>query len=459
LSYYDDFESEIIPFQDIIDKETVIFSTNSNQVIVRRYFNYFEFQDFLAHKGDSLVISFDRNKPVLVKYSIYRYAPQDFNVENSLNKKLKESYIIAGKADDIRGTALKFFYDDPKESKNQRDRKGIEKMLYIENLENRMGEMLLPSMETLNSDAQRFLDSLSQHMLISEDIYSFYQQKYSNLLLKLKMISGTIDSTFAANEINERFKKQIFHDEYFKQCLNNYEKKYFTTKTKWIISTENKQFYYRDPKESFLFVKNSLLLSPIVKEKMLFISLNKIDVFLHNEIDYYLKLFKEVVTDKKLIEKAQEKYQKDLATGISPNLNLLTSDKKQITIEELLKKKKGKVLYIDFWASWCRPCIEEMKYSKNHVQTYKNKNLEILFLSLDDNFENWNKASERLEISKIENSLKIVNPEISTFIKEHKLYTIPRYMIFNKQGVLINDNAPRPSDLKISKVFDELLKE
>jgi thiol-disulfide isomerase/thioredoxin len=172
-----------------------------------------------------------------------------------------------------------------------------------------------------------------------------------------------------------------------------------------------------------------------------------------------LKLFKEVVTDKKLIEKAQEKYQKDLATGISPNLNLLTSDKKQITIEELLKKKKGKVLYIDFWASWCRPCIEEMKYSKNHVQTYKNKNLEILFLSLDDNFENWNKASERLEISKIENSLKIVNPEISTFIKEHKLYTIPRYMIFNKQGVLINDNAPRPSDLKISKVFDELLKE
>nr|WP_299419280.1 hypothetical protein [uncultured Emticicia sp.] len=264
LSYYDDFESEIIPFQDIIDKETVIFSTNSNQVIVRRYFNYFEFQDFLAHKGDSLVISFDRNKPVLVKYSIYRYAPQDFNVENSLNKKLKESYIIAGKADDIRGTALKFFYDDPKESKNQRDRKGIEKMLYIENLENRMGEMLLPSMETLNSDAQRFLDSLSQHMLISEDIYSLYQQKYSNLLLKLKMISGTIDSTFAANEINERFKKQIFHDEYFKQCLNNYEKKYFTTKTKWIISTENKQFYYRDPKESFLFVKNSLLLSLIV---------------------------------------------------------------------------------------------------------------------------------------------------------------------------------------------------
>jgi len=460
LSYYDDLESEIIPLKDIIDKKTVIFSTNSNQVIVRRYFNYFEFQDFLAHKGDSLVISFDRNKPVLVKYSIYKYAPQDYSVENSINNKLKESYIIAGKADDIRGTALKFFYDDPEESKNQRDRKGFEKMLYIENLENKMGEMLLPSMETLNSDTQRFLDSLSQNRLISEDVYSFYKQKYSNLLLKLKIISGTIDSTSAANEINERIKKQFFHDEYFNQCLNSFEKKYFTTKTKWVASNENKQFYYRDPKESFMFVKNSLLLSPNVKEKMLFISLNKVDIFIHDEIDYYLKLFKDVVTDKKLIEKAQEKYQKDIiATGISPKLNLLTFDKKQITIEDLLLKKKGKVLYIDFWASWCRPCIEEMKYSKNYIQTYKNKNLEILFFSLDDNFENWHKASERLEISKLENSMKIVNPEISTFIKEHKLYSIPRYMIFNKQGVLINANAPRPSNLKISKVFDDLLME
>ncbi len=460
LCYYDDFESELIPFEETAEKKMIVFPTYSNQVIVRRYFTYFEFQDFLAHKGDSLVISFDRNKPVLVKHSIYKYAPQDFTVENSLNTKLKDSYLITGKADDTRGTAMKFFYDDPNEGKNQLQRKGFEKNLYIENLENKMGQMLLPSMEVLNSNAQRLLDSLVQHRLISEDIHSFYQQKYSNLLLKLKIISGTMDSLTAANEINKRVKKHIFHDVYFNQCLSNFERKYFATQAKWVMSTENKQFFFRNPKESFFLIKNSHVLSSKVKAKMLMISLDKVDAVFHDKIDSYVKLFEEVVTDKILIAKAKEKYQKVVvASETSANLTLVTSDKKQMTIENLLQKKKGKVVYVDFWASWCKPCLEEMKYSKNHIQTYKNKDLEVVFLSLDDNFDKWNKATERLEISKLENSLKIVNPQLSTFMKEHKLYSIPRYMIFDKQGVLINDNAPHPSDLTISKVFDALVKE
>ena len=85
-------------------------------------------------------------------------------------------------------------------------------------------------------------------------------------------------------------------------------------------------------------------------------------------------------------------------------------------------------------------------------------NIEVLFLSLDDNYQKWNKESERLEINNIENSFKILNPENSKFIKEHKLNAIPRYMIIDKEGKIINSNAPRPSDPKISKVFDELLK-
>ena len=379
LVFYDDLESETIPFEDIADKKNATYSTYSNQVIVRRYLSFFEFQDFLVHKGDSLIISFDKNKPVVVKYSSYNYATQDFNIEHNLNKKLTESYLITGKADDTWRVAFIHFYDDPRESKNQSTRKGYEKGLYNENLENQMGKMLIPSMEILNRDAQRFLDSLSQNNLVSKEVYSFYQQKYSNLLLKLKIMSGSIDSTSVANEINERFKKQNFHDEYFNQCLDNFEKKYFTTKTKWIVSN---QYNLRDPEESFNLVKNTSLVNPEVKERMLFISLNKIDLFFHDEIDKYLKSFTEIVTDKNLIEKAQNKYQKDeVITGKPSNLNLLTFEKKQTSIEEILQKKKGKNLYIDFWASWCKPCLEEMKYSKNHIQTYKGKNIEAMSFS------------------------------------------------------------------------------
>ena len=456
LVFYDDLESELIPIEDIAEKKTAIYSTFSNQVVVRRYLSFFEFQDFLVHKGDSLIMSFDKNKPVVIKHSNYNYAPQDFNVENSLNKKFAESYMIIGKADDTRKVAFKHFYDDPQESKNQQMRKGYEKGLYLENLENQMGKTLIPSVEILDNNTQQFLDSLNKNQHISDEVHSFYRYKYSNLLLKLKIMAGSIDSTLAANELNERFKKQDFHDEYFNQCLDNFEKKYFTTKTKWTVAG---QFNFRDPKESFTFTKNSTLLSPKLKEKMLFMSLNKIDYFFHDEMEIYLKTFTETITDKTLIVKAQTRFQKEIFSPKSPsNLHLLTFDKKQTTIEEVLKKKKGKILFVDFWASWCRPCIEEMKYSKNHIQNYKDKNLEILFLSLDDDYQAWNKVSERLDINNVENSFKILDLENSKFMNEHKIKSIPRYMIIDKNGVIINSKALRPSDPKISKVFDELLK-
>lgn len=456
LVFYDDLESELISFKDIADKKTASYSTYSNQIIVRRYLSFFEFQDFLVHKGDSLIMSFDKNKPVVIKHSSYNYASQDFNIENNLNKKFAESYLTTGKSDDTRRVAFIHFSDDPQASKNQSARKGYEKGLYNENLENQMVKTLIPSMELLDKNAQQFLGSLNENQLISNEVYAFYKHKYSNLLLKLKIMSGSIDSTLAANEINERFKNQNFHDEYFNQCLDNFEKKYFTTRAKWTIAG---QFNLRDPKESFTFAKNSSLLNSGVKEKMLFISLNKIDYFFHDEMGKYLKSFTQIVTNKTLIEKAQGKFQKEIFSNTSPsNLHLLTFDKKQTSIEEILKEKKGKVLFIDFWASWCSPCIEEMQYSKILIENYKNKNLEILFLSLDENYQAWNKASERLEINNVDNSFKILNLENSKFMNEHKIKSIPRYMIIDKKGVITNANALRPSDPKISKVFDELLK-
>ena len=456
IVFYDDLEIERIFYNDIAEKRTTLYVTPSNQVIVRKYFSYFEFQDFLVHKGDSLIMSFDENKPVVVKYSRYSYAPQDFNIENSLNKRLPESYLTTGMADDTKMVAFKHFYDDPQGSKNQRARDGYEKGLYLENLENNMGKMLIPNMDILNNHTQQFLDSLNKNKLISDEVYAFYQQKYSNLLLKLKIMSSSIDSTLAVNEISKRFKKQHFHDEYFNQCLNNFEKKYFTSKAKWTVLG---QYNLRDPKESFTFVDHSTWLSPEVKEKMLFMSLNKIDLFFHDDIDNYLIKFKESISNKTLIEKAELKFQKvKMSTANPSNLHLLTLDRKQTTIEEILQKNKGKVIYIDFWASWCRPCIEEMKYSKNYIQKYRNDNLAILFFSLDDNYQKWSKATERLEINFLPSSFNILDIENSKFIKEHKLKTIPRYMIVNKQGVLVNSDAIRPSDPKISKIFDELLK-
>ncbi|HEV7348692.1 TlpA disulfide reductase family protein [Telluribacter sp.] len=457
IALYDDFEREDFRFNEIAKNKSVTYPTKSNRVMIRRYLGFFEFQDFLVHKGDSLVISFDHSKPVVIKRSSGTYAPQDLNVETLINKKYPDAYLTAGMADDTRNVAFKHFFDDPEENKRQSARKGYEKGAYLEELENKMGVNLLSSVENLKHNSQQILDSLRSHKQISDEVYKFYQQKYSNLLLKLEIMADSLDSTQAAKELNSRYARQSYQDIYFNQCLDNFEKKYITSKAKWTVSN---QYNLKDPKESFTLAKGISGLSPSVKEQLLFASLGKVDLFFPDETQTYLKAFVNTVKDTTLIKKALAKYQKDKLLNKTPsNLHLLTLNREQITIEELLKSKKGKVIYLDFWASWCAPCIEEMPHSKDLFQVYENKNLEVVFVSLDDSFMKWEKASERLGVNLTMNSFRILGPEKSKFLQEHKLTTIPRYMVVDKSGKIINANAPCPSDPKVRQVLDRALEE
>ncbi len=57
-----------------------------------------------------------------------------------------------------------------------------------------------------------------------------------------------------------------------------------------------------------------------------------------------------------------------------------------------LSSLKGKVVLVDFWASWCGPCRSSMPGLKQVYQKYKNKGLEIYGVSLDNNRSNWKQA-------------------------------------------------------------------
>jgi thiol-disulfide isomerase/thioredoxin len=82
---------------------------------------------------------------------------------------------------------------------------------------------------------------------------------------------------------------------------------------------------------------------------------------------------------------------------------------------EELKQYKGKVLYIDFWASWCGPCLADIPFTKKLQEKYQDQALEIIFVNIDDNIGNSETTTIRLGLK---GNLIYLNKEQSTEIKK-----------------------------------------
>ncbi len=72
----------------------------------------------------------------------------------------------------------------------------------------------------------------------------------------------------------------------------------------------------------------------------------------------------------------------------APEVVLKDTSGKEVKLSSL----KGKVVLIDFWASWCGPCRRANKHLKKLYEKYKDQGLEILSISTDDSRTAWKKA-------------------------------------------------------------------
>ena len=81
---------------------------------------------------------------------------------------------------------------------------------------------------------------------------------------------------------------------------------------------------------------------------------------------------------------------------IAPKFTLANLDGEEIALYDVLAKNE--VVLIDFWASWCGPCIDKLPKLKEMHTEYKDKGFEIVFVSIDDTYEDWKEGSEQHEV-------------------------------------------------------------
>lgn len=98
-----------------------------------------------------------------------------------------------------------------------------------------------------------------------------------------------------------------------------------------------------------------------------------------------------------------------------------------------IEDKKGKVVLLNLWATWCGPCREEMPELVALEEKYKDKNFEVIGLNTDD--ESVEDVKAFAEKMKLNYQLAYADGKLmNEFIKVTRLAAIPQTIIINREG-------------------------
>ena len=191
-------------------------------------------------------------------------------------------------------------------------------------------------------------------------------------------------------------------------------------------------------------IKNNLLeqLSVKIRER------NEDGVELYNDI-------MALSTNEEFKEKLTEKFNRfsELVKGkISPIFENYENYKGGTSS---LSDFKGKYVYIDVWATWCAPCKAEIPALKVLSEKYKDKDIVFVSISVDKKraYQAWKDMIKEKEMDGVQ--LYAPNDWNSKFVQEYGITGIPRFILIDKEGMIVNANAPRPSDPGLIMLFNK----
>jgi len=109
-----------------------------------------------------------------------------------------------------------------------------------------------------------------------------------------------------------------------------------------------------------------------------------------------------------------------------------------------LKEFQGKLVYISFWATWCSPCLKTIPQKNAIIGEYGNKPIEFINISFDKEKDKWEKSVKNHNITGLN---LICNGNWEDILKtKYYIQGIPRYILINKNGEIIDSDAPSASN-------------
>lgn len=174
----------------------------------------------------------------------------------------------------------------------------------------------------------------------------------------------------------------------------------------------------------------------------------KADIQKFNNGKYAYLLKNEVETNH------EPRYLKALAS-----VDLLDIKRTQTTLQQELLKDKSKLYVIDLWASWCLPCLDDYPFLKKIEESLKNKPIKFISISIDEekDTQKWIQKMKDLGSYGKPNHFLLMNGKTSPMNRFFNIQTIPRYIVIDSSGKILEEDFIRPSDTTFKRRLEEYL--
>ena len=292
--------------------------------------------------------------------------------------------------------------------------------------------------------------------------------RFDNIFSKLYMLvfhvninNYNYDSSisFVRNNFDNKILDNIYKDEYL--VSNDFRNGFITNE--WLTYLVNLDFK-RDPslrnQKDYKLKKISTTYQGKVKEFCLNIlmessiefckSFKKLNDY-KEQFSFYISSLQSKFYKESLENKIAEKEKELIRTQIGKPAPLFTL---QNNLGEIvsLENFKGKVVYLDLWASWCAPCRAETPSFKLLYSKFKdNKQIAFLSVAVRDGFNEWIKAIEADKPDWVQ----LIDKDDSVW-KSYVANTIPKFILIDKKGNIVDFDAPSPSSgEKIEKLLSK----